>query len=192
MALNPLRCRTCRFAQRYHSQCAAGDLARAAHHEIAMQNNRFYLTWPFTSTVSERARQLQQQRKRRGGRAARVAACSLLARSRAPPRCAAQDPNPHYNTDVNGKPSIEKEITMSRDWWNKECGYPMKGECRGVAQATPAPPGTLSQPAPFHTPFHTPTYLCPQTWAASRAFSTTPTATRATRWARTATCTTPR
>ena len=26
-----------------------------------------------------------------------------------------QDPNPHYNTDVNGKPSLAKEITMSRE-----------------------------------------------------------------------------
>ena len=121
----PARTPALRFAQRYHSQCAAGDLARAAHHEIAMQNNRFYLTWPFTSTVSGWLAGQQGMFCSREG----PDACAVpVQEQRTHNSSAVQDPNPHYNTDVNGKPSIEKEITMSRDWWNQECGYPMKGE----------------------------------------------------------------
>ncbi|KAL4434794.1 hypothetical protein ABPG77_005321 [Micractinium sp. CCAP 211/92] len=40
----------------------------------------------------------------------------------------ATDPSPHYNSrdPVTGKPSVEIEITMSRKWWNEDCGVPIR------------------------------------------------------------------
>ncbi|KAL4431616.1 hypothetical protein ABPG77_001458 [Micractinium sp. CCAP 211/92] len=38
------------------------------------------------------------------------------------------DDNPNYDSRVpplTGKPSVEREITMSREWWNKQCGLPL-------------------------------------------------------------------
>lgn len=76
------------FAERYHSDCAAGQAALARGHEVAMQANRFSPSDPFTAT----------------------------------------DPSPNYNSrdPVTGQPSVEIEITMSRKWWNEECGLPLK------------------------------------------------------------------
>ncbi|KAL4458965.1 hypothetical protein ABPG75_013830 [Micractinium tetrahymenae] len=39
------------------------------------------------------------------------------------------DDNPNYDSRVpplTGKPSVEREITMSREWWNQQCGLPLR------------------------------------------------------------------